>query len=102
MTFRDFNFTEEILQGLDAMRFEEPTPVQAESIPIIQKGNDIIAVAQTGTGKTAAYLLPTMDSVIKKGGGHISTLIIAPTRELAMQIDQQMEGFFHYPLNHTF
>tara|TARA_B100001109_G_C18855201_1_gene471311 strand:+ start:1447 stop:2706 length:1260 start_codon:yes stop_codon:yes gene_type:complete len=96
MTFRDFNFTEEILQGLDAMRFEEPTPVQAESIPIIQKGNDIIAVAQTGTGKTAAYLLPTMDSVIKKGGGHISTLIIAPTRELAMQIDQQMEGFSYF------
>lgn len=96
MTFRDFKFTEEIQQGLDAMRFEEPTPVQAESIPILQKGKDIIAVAQTGTGKTAAYLLPVMDKAVRSGGGHISTLIIAPTRELAMQIDQQMEGFSYF------
>ncbi|MEQ8908764.1 MAG: DEAD/DEAH box helicase [Vicingaceae bacterium] len=96
MTFRDLNFSDEILQGLDAMRFEEPTPVQAESIPIIQKGKDIIAVAQTGTGKTAAYLLPVMDKAVREGGGHISTLIIAPTRELAMQIDQQMEGFAYF------
>lgn len=96
MTFKDFKFTDEIQQGLDAMRFEEPTPVQAESIPILQKGKDIIAVAQTGTGKTAAYLLPVMDKAVRSGGGHISTLIIAPTRELAMQIDQQMEGFSYF------
>lgn len=96
MTFRDFNFSEDIMQGLDAMRFEEPTPVQEKAIPVIQKGKDIIAVAQTGTGKTAAYLLPILDHIQKKGGNKLNALIIAPTRELAMQIDQQMEGFSYF------
>ena len=96
MTFNDFGFGSEIMEGLDAMGFKEPTPVQAESIPAIQAGKDIIAVAQTGTGKTAAYLLPILDSILKKGPGKLNTLIIAPTRELAMQIDQQMEGFSYF------
>jgi len=96
MKFTDFNFTEEINQGLEAMNFEEPTPVQAEAIPHIQEGKDIIAVAQTGTGKTAAYLLPVLDRIQKGKGGKISCLIIAPTRELAMQIDQQVEGFSYF------
>lgn len=96
MKFTDFNFTEEINQGLQAMRFEEPTPVQEEAIPHLQKGKDIIAVAQTGTGKTAAYLLPVLDRIVKGKGGKISCLIIAPTRELAMQIDQQIEGFSYF------
>jgi len=96
MKFTAFNFTDEVNQGLDAMRFEEATPVQEESIPHIQKGQDIIAVAQTGTGKTAAYLLPVLDQIVKGKGGKISCLIIAPTRELAMQIDQQIEGFSYF------
>lgn len=96
MKFKDFNFTEEILEGLDAMGFEEATPVQAEAIPIIQKDEDVIAVAQTGTGKTAAYLLPVLNKIQQSGGGKLNTLIIAPTRELAMQIDQQMEGFSYF------
>src|SRR5690606_25886510 len=96
MKFRDFNFTEEIIQGLDAMGFDEPTPVQAEAIPIIQEHEDVIAVAQTGTGKTAAYLLPVLNKIQRAGGGSLNTLIIAPTRELAMQIDQQMEGFSYF------
>src|SRR5690554_3202142 len=96
MTFKDFNFSDEIMQGLDAMRFEEPTPVQEKAIPVIQTGKDIIAVAQTGTGKTAAFLLPILDKIQKQGGGKLNTLIIAPTRELAMQIDQQMEGFSYF------
>lgn len=96
MTFKDFNFTPEILEGLDAMNFQEPTPVQAEAIPIVQQNNDIIAVAQTGTGKTAAYLLPVLDKIQRSGAGNLNTLIIAPTRELAMQIDQQMEGFSYF------
>jgi superfamily II DNA/RNA helicase len=96
MKFTDFNFSEEINQGLEAMRFEEPTPVQEEAIPHLQKGKDIIAVAQTGTGKTAAYLLPVLDHIVKGKGGKISCLIIAPTRELAMQIDQQIEGFSYF------
>ncbi len=96
MKFKDFDFTEEMLQGLDAMRFEEPTPVQEQAIPIIQKGNDVIAVAQTGTGKTAAFLLPILNKIQRSGGGKLNTLILAPTRELAMQIDQQMEGFSYF------
>lgn len=96
MKFRDFDFSDDIMQGLDAMRFEEPTPVQEKAIPIIQSGKDIIAVAQTGTGKTAAYLLPILDHIQKKGGNKLNALIIAPTRELAMQIDQQMEGFSYF------
>lgn len=96
MKFKDFDFTEEMLQGLDAMRFEEPTPVQAQAIPIIQKGNDVIAVAQTGTGKTAAFLLPVLNKIQRSGGNKLNTLILAPTRELAMQIDQQMEGFSYF------
>jgi len=96
MTFKDFNFTTEIMDGLEAMSFDEPTPVQAEAIPIIQQNEDIIAVAQTGTGKTAAYLLPVLDKIQRSGGGKLNTLILAPTRELAMQIDQQMEGFSYF------
>lgn len=96
MTFNDFGFSQEILEGLDAMGFKEPTPVQAQSIPAIQKGQDIIAVAQTGTGKTASYLLPVLDKIQKEGHSNLNTLIIAPTRELAMQIDQQMEGFSYF------
>ncbi|MEQ8624141.1 MAG: DEAD/DEAH box helicase [Vicingaceae bacterium] len=96
MKFKDFNFTEEINQGLDAMGFEEPTPVQEQAIPIIQKDDDVIAVAQTGTGKTAAFLLPVLDKIQRAGKGNLNTLIIAPTRELAMQIDQQMEGFSYF------
>lgn len=96
MTFKDFNFSEEVDQGLEAMNFIEPTPVQQKSIPEIMKGNDIISVAQTGTGKTAAYLLPVLNKISKGEGGKINCLIIAPTRELAMQIDQQIEGFSYF------
>lgn len=96
MTFKEFNFSDEIVQGLESMNFEEPTPVQEKSIPAIMQGRDIISVAQTGTGKTAAYLLPILDHIQRKGGGKISCLIIAPTRELAMQIDQQVEGFSYF------
>lgn len=96
MKFTEFNFSDEILQGLDAMRFEEPTAVQEQAIPVIQKGRDVIAVAQTGTGKTAAFLLPILDKIQRNGSGKLSALIIAPTRELAMQIDQHMEGFSYF------
>ncbi len=96
MKFSDFHFTEEVMQGLDAMRFEEPTPVQEQAIPEILKDQDVIAVAQTGTGKTAAYLLPILHKITKDNIQATNALIIAPTRELAMQIDQQMEGFSYF------
>lgn len=96
MKFYDFNFTNELQDGLDSMGFEVPTPIQEQAIPVIMQGKDIIACAQTGTGKTAAYLLPVLDKLIDKDHHSIDTLILAPTRELALQIDQQIEGFAYF------
>ena len=78
------------------MRFETVTPVQELTIPIILKGQDIIACAQTGTGKTAAYLLPVLDKLVRNGHNGTNALILVPTRELAIQIDQQMAGFGYF------
>ena len=79
------------------MGFENPTPIQQQAIPIIQKNTDLIACAQTGTGKTAAFVLPILDKLIKnKNGNKVNTIIIAPTRELAKQIDRQIEGFSYF------
>lgn len=78
------------------MGFEEPTPVQQQAIPSIMESKDVIACAQTGTGKTAAYLLPTLNELVTHRSQHISTLIVVPTRELAVQIDQQLEGFSYF------
>lgn len=79
------------------MGYTTPTPIQAETIPLIQSAHDLIACAQTGTGKTAAYLLPVMDAICKmEVRPPISALILAPTRELAVQIDQQVEGLAYF------
>ncbi len=96
MEFKEFGFSDELLNGLDAMRFEKATPVQEKTIPVIKDGKDLIACAQTGTGKTAAYLLPVLDKLIRNGHNKINALILGPTRELAIQIDQQMEGFGYF------
>jgi len=79
------------------MGFKTPTPIQAETIPIIQEQHDLIACAQTGTGKTAAYLLPVMDAICRmEVRPTVSALVLAPTRELAVQIDQQVEGLAYF------
>lgn len=78
------------------MRFEEATPVQIETIPVIMKGKDLIACAQTGTGKTAAYLLPVLNRLVQNQEEQTSTLVLVPTRELAIQIDQQLQGFAYF------
>lgn len=78
------------------MGFLKPTPIQEKAIPVILQGHDLIGCAQTGTGKTAAYLLPTIDKMIRSEHRHLNTLIIVPTRELAQQIDQQVEGFGYF------
>lgn len=96
MTFHDFNFNDTLLEGLDAMGFENPTPIQEQAIPVILANKDLIACAQTGTGKTAAYLLPVMNNMVNEGLGRLTTLVIAPTRELAQQIDQQVEGLAYF------
>jgi ATP-dependent RNA helicase RhlE len=96
LTFQDFNFDSRLLEGLDAMGYSKPTPVQESTIPVIMNGEDIIACAQTGTGKTAAYILPIMNKIHHSQKRHLNTLVIAPTRELALQIDQQVEGFGYF------
>jgi superfamily II DNA/RNA helicase len=96
VTFKDFNFDERLLEGLDAIGFDKPTPIQEQTIPITLAGHDLIACAQTGTGKTAAYVLPIINKMIKTEDRHLNTLIIAPTRELAQQIDQQVEGLGYF------
>lgn len=96
MQFTDFNFETELTDGLLSMGFKLPTPIQEQAIPIIMNKKDIIACAQTGTGKTAAYLLPVLNNIIKKGHGSINTLIIVPTRELAVQIDEAIRGFAYF------
>lgn len=96
MTFNDFNFDQSLIDGLQSMGYKLPTPIQQQAIPVIQAGKDLIACAQTGTGKTAAFVLPVLDKIIKTKKGGINTLIIAPTRELVLQIDQQIEGMAYF------
>ncbi|HCW06900.1 MAG TPA: ATP-dependent RNA helicase, partial [Cytophagales bacterium] len=96
MTFDDFNFETRLQEGLHAMGYEKPTPIQAQAIPLIMQKHDLVACAQTGTGKTAAYLLPILNNIIHSDHRHLNTLIIAPTRELVQQIDQQVEGFAYF------
>ncbi|SFU98444.1 Superfamily II DNA and RNA helicase [Pontibacter akesuensis] len=78
------------------MGYNQPTPVQEQAIPLILEQRDMIACAQTGTGKTAAYLLPLIDRISHGNFDHTSTLILVPTRELAKQIDEQVEGFGYF------
>lgn len=98
MKFSDLYLEDSVLDALDAMNFRECTPVQEQTIPVILEGHDLIGVAQTGTGKTAAYLLPVLNQLSKGGYPEdaINCIVMAPTRELAMQIDQQMEGFSYF------
>ncbi|MCC6768126.1 MAG: DEAD/DEAH box helicase [Bacteroidia bacterium] len=96
MEFKEFGFSPELLEGLDAMNFKNPTPIQEQAIPTILAGKDLIASAQTGTGKTAAFLLPLLEMHLREQSAHISTLIIVPTRELGLQIDQALQGFSYF------
>ncbi len=96
MDFISFNFEPALQEGLDAMGFDQPTPIQEKAIPVIMAGKDLIACAQTGTGKTAAFVLPILNRISKSGAGTLNTLILAPTRELAIQIDQQIQGFSYF------
>lgn len=98
MTFEETYLNDNILDALYDMHFEEMTPVQEKCIPEILDGQDLIGVAQTGTGKTAAYLLPIL-SMLDDGGypkDAVNCIVMAPTRELAQQIDQAMQGFGYY------
>ena len=98
MTFEELDLNDNVLDALYDMRFETCTPIQEHCIPQILEGKDILGVAQTGTGKTAAYLLPIMSMLDDGGFPHdaINCIIMSPTRELAQQIDQAMQGFGYY------
>ena len=98
MTFEETYLNDNILDALYDMHFEEMTPIQEKCIPEILDGQDLIGVAQTGTGKTAAYLLPIL-SMLDDGGypkDAVNCIVMSPTRELAQQIDQAMQGLGYY------
>lgn len=96
MKFTELGLDDGILEAISYMGFEEATEIQEKAIPLIMEGNDIIGCAQTGTGKTAAFLLPIMHKVINNKSKNTTALIIVPTRELALQIDQQFQGFGYF------
>ena len=98
MFFDELPLADEILDALWDMHFDECTPVQEKTIPVILDGKDVISCAQTGTGKTAAYILPLLTNLLydDHDPSKLNAIIMAPTRELAQQIDQQMEGFGFY------
>ncbi len=91
MTFKDFNFKDELNRAIDEAGFKEPSPVQKEAIPLILEGNDLIAQAHTGTGKTAAFGLPILNMLTKKEA--VEVLVIVPTRELATQVSDEIYRF---------
>ena len=98
MKFSELQLNDQVLDALEAMRFDECTPIQEKSIPLILQVRDLIAVEQTGTCKTDAYMLTELNKLSE--GGHpedaINCIVMSPTRELAQQIDQQMEGFSYF------
>ena len=96
MLFKDLNLIEPILAALKTKGYEEPTPIQAASIPPILLGRDVLGCAQTGTGKTAAFALPILQNITQKPGvkqGAIRVLVLSPTRELALQIGESFGAY---------
>ncbi len=96
MTFNDFNLDDQLTEAIDHMGFSEATPIQEQAIPAILKGKDLIACAQTGTGKTAAFVIPALNYLAQNPSDDVKIVVVVPTRELAIQIDQQIEGFSYF------
>ena len=96
MKFEEFGLDESILEAIGYMGFKKATPVQEQAIPMIMEGHDLLATAQTGTGKTAAFILPMLHNSIREKHEGTHTLILVPTRELALQIDQQLQGMAYF------
>ena len=90
MSFKKFDLSEELMMGLKDLRYEEPTPIQDECIPLILEGKDVIGAAQTGTGKTGAFVIPLIQKITQNRTDHTQALILSPTRELAQQIEEQI------------
>lgn len=96
MKFTELNLHQKLEEALMYMGFVDATPIQEQSIPLILEGNDLLACAQTGTGKTAAFILPVLHKLAEQKSKNIGCLVIAPTRELAMQIEQQIQAFAYF------
>ena len=96
MKFKDFGLNETLLDALFHMNFEEATEIQEKAIPYILSGKDLIGCAQTGTGKTAAFVLPTLNQLSETPSDGVQVLILCPTRELAIQIDQEIQGIAYF------
>ncbi len=96
MNFKELGLNNQMLEAISFMGFEQATPVQELAVPEILAGNDLIACAQTGTGKTAAFVLPVLNNLTKNHKQETTVLIIVPTRELAIQIDQAIQGFTYF------
>ncbi|MDE7402428.1 MAG: DEAD/DEAH box helicase [Muribaculaceae bacterium] len=98
MRFDEILTNDDVLDGLWDMHFDECTPIQEQTIPPVLEGNDLLACAQTGTGKTAAYLLPVINMLADGGypNDSVNCVVMAPTRELAQQIDRQLQGFAYF------
>ncbi|MDA7803482.1 DEAD/DEAH box helicase [Crocinitomix sp.] len=96
MKFTELELKDELLEALSYMGFDTATPIQEKAIPLILSDHDLIACAQTGTGKTAAFVLPILNKLVGKADTNIDTLIIVPTRELAVQIEQQIQGLSYF------
>lgn len=90
MTFNDFDFNDELKAGLRDIGYSKPTPIQEQAIPIILEKKDLIGAAQTGTGKTGAFVIPVLQQILENPSEHTQALILSPTRELAQQIDEQI------------
>ena len=95
-TFENFGIGKSIMKALDEIGFHEPTPVQALAIPVIKSGQDVLGIAQTGTGKTAAYVIPILMKLVKAEGEDPRALILVPTRELAIQVGEDIEELTKY------
>ncbi len=96
MKFQELNLSDTLLEAISFMGFEEATPIQEQAIPAIMEHKDLIACAQTGTGKTAAFILPVLNELTDHNKHQTKVLVIVPTRELALQIDQQIQGFSYF------
>lgn len=96
MNFKELGLNDQVLEALDHMGFEQPTPIQQQAIPEILQDCDLLACAQTGTGKTAAFILPILHKLTGKEDSSINTLILVPTRELAVQIEQEIQGLSYF------
>ncbi len=96
MRFDEFGLNDKILEAISYMGYEKASEIQEMAIPIVLEGRDLLACAQTGTGKTAAFMLPILDHLSAEENHDLSTLVVVPTRELAIQINQQIQGFSYF------